>query len=146
MTGQKESIFFAEAELLFVRHNKLPETIAAALGVCCSTIHKWKKKGAWEEKRKAYLVKPRNLADRLMEALEKQVATFDLAEGLNPGAADAIWKTLCAIKRIERQADMRLLGITAMEEFVTWLRGQGTGPEELQLIGAKIRGWLRTLI
>jgi hypothetical protein len=145
MTGRKESVYFLEAEQLFVIRNRLPEEIASQLGLGLSTVHKWKKKGGWEAKRKAALTNPHNLAEQLTLALHNQMARLNIAEDFTSADADFVCKTLAAIRRIERQADPRATAITATEDFFNWLKMQEVSPEELQLFGARFRAWLRTL-
>ncbi|MGA7579157.1 MAG: hypothetical protein ACLQUW_13055 [Desulfobaccales bacterium] len=146
MTGPKESIYFNEAERLFVMENRTPEQIAEILPICQNTIYKWSLKGGWPKKREASLASPRSLAEKLRRYLERQIEALEGESRLNPAAYDAIHKTYCTIEKLEREVqDLRPQAIVAMNGFVSWLNDQPLSADERRHIATLIRGWFRSL-
>jgi hypothetical protein len=74
------------------------------------------------------------------------LAALENGEELDPKAFDTIAKAATAIKNLDRGGyDLKVAGIKVMEDFTGFLREQLGEPGELQLIGARIRAWFRSL-
>jgi transposase len=145
MAGAKEQAYFEAAERLFVQEGKTAAQIAALLPVSENTVYKWSLKGGWPQKRAAALNSPKNLGEMLRQNLERQVEILNGEERLNPATYDAIYKSICAIQKVERAQDLRVIAIAVGEGFFGYLKGQDLPAGELQLIGGRFREWLRSL-
>jgi hypothetical protein len=142
----KEHNYSNRAERLFVHEGRTLEEITTRLSVDLSTLLDWQKKGEWDRKRSAILANPENLAERLRLALGKMLAALENGEELDPKAFDTIAKAATAIKNLDRgNYDLKVVGLKVMEDFAGFLKEQLSEPEELQLIGSRIRAWFRSL-
>ncbi len=135
-----------QAERLFVHEGRTLEEITTRLSVDLTTLLDWQNKGEWDRKRSAILADPENLAERLRLALGKMLAALENGEELDPKAFDTIAKAATAIKNLDRgNYDLKVAGLKVMEDFTGFLKEQLGEPEELQLIGSRIRAWFRSL-
>lgn len=146
MGGLDETSYLSQAERLFVHEGRTLEEITTRLPVDLATLLDCQNKGEWERKRSAILANPENLAERLRLALGKMLAALENGEELDPKAFDTIAKAATAIKNLDRGGyDLKLAGLKVMEDFTGFLKEQQGEPGELQLIGARIRAWFRSL-
>lgn len=100
--------------------DKVPlQEIAQRLGITPQTLSKWKKEGAWQERRNAELLSPKTLYNKLMRQLDT------LIEKEEPSAtADAIAKICKQIKSLQREATVDDI-ILALSAFGDWLVAEG---------------------
>jgi hypothetical protein len=147
MAGRKEATYSRQAERLYVRELKSARQIARLLPLGARTVQRWAQKGGWDQKRQGFKADPEELADRLRRALEKKLTALEAGEGLDdPKAFDAITKAAAAIKSLASGTyDLSAAGLQVMERFTGWLKEQEIEAGELQLIGARIRAWFRSL-
>jgi hypothetical protein len=147
MTGRKEEAYFDQAERLFVREGKTPEQIAEILPVSSNTLYKWKLKGGWGDKRAAALTAPRTLGEKLRGILEDKITDLEAEKGINPASFDAIYKAFCAIDKLEKSQDLRVLATVVMGKYADFLRApeQQLAAGELQLHGERMRAFFKSL-
>ncbi|MGA8572662.1 MAG: hypothetical protein ACLP7A_07985 [Desulfobaccales bacterium] len=146
MDGPRENSFPNRAERLFVQEGRTLEEISSRLKVDLTTLLGWQKKGEWDRKRSALLANPENLAERLRLALGKMLDALENGEELDPKAFNSIARAATAVKNLDRgDYDLKAAGLKVMEDFTRFLKEHLGDPEELQLIGARIRAWFRSL-
>ncbi|MGA7886355.1 MAG: hypothetical protein WCA44_11490 [Acidobacteriaceae bacterium] len=149
MSGRKEEAYFAQAERLYIQEDKTPEQIAGILPVSANLVYRWKLKGDWGEKRRAFLASPRTLGQRMRAALETYLKVIEAqAESgkLDNANFDAINKAVAAIRGVERQGtDIRVMTVEVMRRYTDFLKAEEVPAGELQLHGERIRAYFRSL-
>jgi len=150
MAGRKEEAYFPEAERLYIKENlTIKQIIASGIPVCENTLYDWKKKGGWEEKRRAHLASPRDLAALMRASLDIYLKTLEeqAQKGvLDHATFDGISKAVAAIKAVERQgADIRMMSVEVMRHYTDFLNAQEIPAGELQLHGERIRAYFQSL-
>ncbi|MGA7577840.1 MAG: hypothetical protein WBW52_06745 [Desulfobaccales bacterium] len=146
MDGPRENSVPKWAERLFVQEGRTLAEISSRHQVDLTTLLRWQKEGEWDRKRSALLANPEILAERLRLALGKMLDALENGEDLDPKAFNSIARAATAVKNLDRgDCDLKAAGLKVMEDFTRFLKEQLGDPEELQLIGARIRAWFRSL-
>lgn len=100
--------------------DKVPlQEIAIRLEVTPQTLTRWKKEGAWQERRNAALLSPKALYIKLLKQLDTLIE-----QGEPLATADAISKICAQVKKLQKEttADDIIMVLTS---FGDWLIAEG---------------------
>ena len=112
----KKDAHFAEAEQMYVEEQKGLENIAFDLNLNYKTLHRWKKLGNWDSKRKSYIKsqlsfreRTHNFANKLLDSIED-----DFENGDKPavGRLYTIARILAMITKVQDLPDTAKKQIT----------------------------------
>lgn len=112
----------ASAEMLYVIERKAREAVCELLGISRTTFDRWKKAGAWDEKRGLevlsipYLVRALRLdMQRTTDAAAKE------GRPLTAGERDGLYKNHLMIEKLDKGALFASHGIQIMDLFAAYL-------------------------
>jgi len=108
-----KSLYFNEAERIYVYELKSVEETAAKANVCPRTIAKWKIKGDWDVKRKRFLQSKQAFHEELYDfarKIMKEIKTdLENGEKVDTGRMYAFTKMLPLITKIKEYEDIATL-------------------------------------
>lgn len=93
--------------------------IAKRIGITPQTLTNWKQKGGWEERRKAQLLSPKVLYEKLLKQLSDLID-----EGTPKENSDAIAKICKQVRELQRDTTAEEI-INAISEMSDWIVKNG---------------------
>lgn len=108
-----KSLYFNEAERIYVYELRSVEETAAKVNVCSRTIIKWKLNGDWDTKRRQFLKSKQAFHEELYDFARKIMheikADLENGEKIDTGRMYAFTKMLPLITKIKEYEDVALL-------------------------------------
>lgn len=143
----KYATYGVDSERLYVREGKTVEEIHQILGLSRTTIIKWKKKGKWDAKRKAYLSTPRATVDTLERVLAKKVEQVDQMEPeeINQTVTDGLVKLMAAVRRAKKEVHFRSEAINVMARFGPFVRDREKDKGKVEWLTKMMRAFFEDI-
>ena len=116
----KDTAKYDLAKRLYINERVPLKEIAQRLNTTPQTLTRWKKQGAWAEKRQATMLSPKTLYYKLLAQLDVLID-----DGDPKGNADAISKICKQVKELQREATVDDT-IQVLTNFGDWLVANGT--------------------
>lgn len=141
--GKAEALFDL-CEDQYVKKGKSFTSIKELFGVSLTTLTKWKKDGAWDQKRKAFLASPKTVLEMAEEVLRKKLEEVmnTLQEKVDVGVIDGLTKLIKNVERLRKEYKLLDISVLVMDEFVSFIKGRENDPERREVIFSMVNQYI----
>ncbi|MBI4714434.1 MAG: hypothetical protein HY760_00545 [Nitrospirae bacterium] len=140
----KAGYLFDLCEEAFVKKGKSLTEIGERFCVSPNTLTKWRKKGGWDNKRKAILASPRTVMEMAEEVLRKKLEEVvgTLPDRLDAGVIDGLTKLIKNVERLRKEYKLLDITVLVMDEFVPFVKAKEPDSQRREAVFAMVDQFL----